>query len=131
MTDQAAARAFPFTDPVSGREVKLLVGGAFGSGVEHPDCDQLALVTPALDNFYCTHCRWNGRISGAWYMDVLRAKKSAGAPAAVEGNESPGAVVDARADEDHAAAGAPADTKTCDELLHQGHVCVVGAEVVE
>lgn len=38
--------------------------------VEHPRCDHPADVSADLDAFYCTQCRWNGRISGAWAVDM-------------------------------------------------------------
>jgi len=66
----SAATAHPFTDPVSGQEVVLHFGDA--PGVEHPGCGFRAEVSPELDAFYCTHCRRSGRISGAWFMDLLR-----------------------------------------------------------
>ena len=43
-------------------------------GVEHPDCTYLAVVSPDLDAYYCSECRWNGRISGAWFLDKWRAR---------------------------------------------------------
>lgn len=43
-------------------------------GVSHPDCDQRADVFPQLDAFFCTKCQWNGRISGAWFLDLLAEK---------------------------------------------------------
>jgi hypothetical protein len=61
-----------FTDPISHREVTLHVTTA-GAGVEHPGCTMLADVAVELDAFYCTECQWNGRISGAWFVDVWRA----------------------------------------------------------
>jgi hypothetical protein len=74
MVDTAAAggavtSAYPFTDPVSGRGCVVHFGVA--PGIEHPDCTFRAQVSPELDAFYCTHCRWKGRISGAWFMDLL------------------------------------------------------------
>lgn len=64
----------PFTDLVSGRAVVLHVSAdPTASGVEHPDCDQLADVSPGLDAFYCSKCRWSGRISGAWFVDLVTA----------------------------------------------------------
>jgi hypothetical protein len=62
---------YPFTDLVSHREVTLHMG--VEPGVEHPDCIYRAEVSPELDCFFCTHCGWNGRISGAWFMDLLMA----------------------------------------------------------
>ncbi len=64
--------AYPFTDPVSGRTVTLHMGPE-DYGVEHGTCLYRAEVSPHLDAFYCTGCGWNGRISGAWFMDLLTA----------------------------------------------------------
>lgn len=68
-----------FRDPISGRECALRVGmdvdrlrpGLPGLGVRHGECPQLADVSPELDCFYCPACGWNGRVSGAWAMDLL------------------------------------------------------------
>jgi hypothetical protein len=65
--------AHPFTDLVSMQSCTLHMGEA--PGVEHPDCIYRAEVTPCLDCFYCTYCGWNGRISGAWFMDLLMAQE--------------------------------------------------------
>lgn len=65
--------AHPFTDPVSGRDVVLhLVDGL---GVAHGDCPVLADVLPEIDAFYCPACRWNGRISGAWFTGLVAASR--------------------------------------------------------
>lgn len=60
-----------FLDPISGRSVVLSLEREIG--VEHPDCPHLATVHPELDAFFCGYCGWNGRISGAWFMDLLGA----------------------------------------------------------
>lgn len=39
-------------------------------GVVHAGCDRLAEVSPELDCFYCSDCGRQGRISGAWFMDL-------------------------------------------------------------
>jgi hypothetical protein len=63
--------AHAFTDPITNREVTLIVGEEMdATGVRHPGCPALAHVSPDLDAFYCAACRWNGRISGAWFMDL-------------------------------------------------------------
>lgn len=65
-----------FTDPISGRRLRVVTDGTFdGSGVEHPDCGRLADVSPELDAFFCPACQWNGRISGAWFMDLHGAHR--------------------------------------------------------
>jgi hypothetical protein len=69
-----------FTDPISCKDVVLCVDepGDFDApdGVEHPGCEERAVVSPDLDCFYCRSCGWNGRISGAWFMDMLEAEGS-------------------------------------------------------
>lgn len=67
--------AWPFVDLVSGQILTLRITGTrYGdAGVEHPGCDQLADVAPDLDAFYCPRCGWNGRITGAWFMDLWQA----------------------------------------------------------
>lgn len=62
--------AYDFTDPISGHMVTLHVAPTLG--VKHGDCPQRADVSVELDAFYCSFCGWNGRISGAWVMDLLR-----------------------------------------------------------
>ena len=68
----------PFVDPVSGRPCVLHMGDEPGvePGVEHPGCIYRAEVAPQLDCFYCRYCWWNGRISGAWFMDLLMAEEA-------------------------------------------------------
>jgi NTP pyrophosphatase (non-canonical NTP hydrolase) len=42
-----------------------------GLSVVHPgSCGYRADVSANLDAFYCTECRYNGRISGAWAVDM-------------------------------------------------------------
>lgn len=71
-----------FTDPVRALECELVVppggrvyprpGGA-KTGVAHPGCPAVADLAIDLDAFWCPACRWNGRVSGAWCADVIRA----------------------------------------------------------
>lgn len=63
------ADGYPFVDPITNRTVVLRTDGQ--AGVDHPGCLVRADVSPELDAFYCRDCHWNGRISGAWFMDVL------------------------------------------------------------
>jgi hypothetical protein len=63
-----------FTDPISGRHLVLRFGER-AAGVEHPGCAHLADVSPELDAFFCSACHWNGRISGAWFMDQMAAHR--------------------------------------------------------
>lgn len=65
-----------FTDPIHPSErVVLVIEETFdATGVEHPECARLAHVSPDLDAFYCQRCHWNGRISGAWFMDLWRTR---------------------------------------------------------
>lgn len=66
----------PFTDPISGRTLVLVVADTYeATGVEHPGCDLLANVSPDLDCFHCTACEWNGRISGRWFVDLWAAQQ--------------------------------------------------------
>ncbi len=62
----------PFTDPVSGRECTLITAPGSLSRVKHPGCPALADVSPELDAFYCRSCGWNGRVSGAWALDMAQ-----------------------------------------------------------
>jgi hypothetical protein len=77
----------PFTDLARLRECVLVIppGGSVCPaapgdpriGVEHPGADGpcivLADIALDLDAFYCRLCQWNGRISGAWATDLIRA----------------------------------------------------------
>ena len=60
---------YPFIDPVSGRECAAHFGDA--PGVEHPGCEYRGEVYPDLDAFCCYECGWNGRLNGAWFLDLL------------------------------------------------------------
>ena len=75
--EYAPVDKYPFTDLASMHEVTLHMGDE--PGVEHPYCIYRAEVTPSLDCFYCTHCGWSGRISGAWFMDLLMAEEESDA----------------------------------------------------
>lgn len=76
----------PFTDMVSGRECTLVIppdGRLFPKpgepmvGIRHPDCDELADVSVILDAFFCSRCsHGNGRVSGAWCIDMIEASKT-------------------------------------------------------
>ena len=79
MTAPAPLRA-PFTDPVSDTECVLVVppGGRVYPepgepkiGIVHPGCDALADLAVDLDAFFCPACKRNGRVSGAWCVDVI------------------------------------------------------------
>lgn len=72
---------YSFRDPIKQRVCQLVVprdGSYFPTGDEpkigiaHPDCDHIADVSPNLDAFYCPACRWNGRVSGAWVVGVVK-----------------------------------------------------------
>lgn len=66
-----------FVDPIhADARVHLVIGTDGLRGVGHPDCDQLADVSLELDAFYCSACRWNGRVSGAWVVDQLEAART-------------------------------------------------------
>jgi hypothetical protein len=72
---------FPFVDPISGQQCHLVIpqgGRVYPTkgqpkiGVAHPGaCDRLADLAVELDAFYCPACRWNGRVSGAWCVDMI------------------------------------------------------------
>lgn len=67
-----ANEAHPFVNLVTLEKVTLHFGDA--PGVEHPDCAYRAEVVPDLDAYHCRHCGRGGRISGAWFMDLLTAR---------------------------------------------------------
>jgi hypothetical protein len=68
-----------FTDPIRGAECVLVIPDGGRPGVEHPGADGpcvvLAEISLELDAFYCRLCQWNGRISGAWAADMIRAAR--------------------------------------------------------
>lgn len=66
--------AHPFTDPVSSKPCVLEVIPGCPPGVRHPGCGALADVSAQLDAFYCPACAYNGRISGAWVVGLLRSR---------------------------------------------------------
>jgi hypothetical protein len=63
-----------FTDPVTGERCELVIlnGKPY---VTHAGCDGWADVVVVLDAFYCGRCRWSGRVSGAWVMDVMAGSR--------------------------------------------------------
>lgn len=77
------AARFAFTDPIRSAECVLVVpdgGRVFPVapddpqiGVEHGGCGRVADLAIELDAFYCPACQWNGRISGGWAVDMIRA----------------------------------------------------------
>jgi hypothetical protein len=71
-----------FSDPIKNQWCELVVpdggrvfpiAGEPKIGVDHPGCDERADLSVELDAFYCPKCRWNGRISGAWAVDVIES----------------------------------------------------------
>ncbi len=72
----AVTEVHRFIDPIRGVECALALAPEDGAppGVAHPGCPFPADVSLDLDAFYCTHCRYNGRISGAWVVDLLRQR---------------------------------------------------------
>jgi len=46
-------------------------------GVAHPGCPVIADLEVGLDAFWCPQCQWNGRVSGAWCADLIRAAVTA------------------------------------------------------
>jgi hypothetical protein len=73
---------FTFLDPIRDRLCALVVppdGRVYGEpkiGIAHPDCDSLADLSVELDAFYCPACGWNGRVSGAWCVDMIEGTAS-------------------------------------------------------
>lgn len=63
-----------FRDPISGEDCLLVLAPRLG--IAHPDCAELADVTPPLDAFYCTACKWNGRVSGTWVAAMYDAEQN-------------------------------------------------------
>lgn len=81
-----------FLDPISNRVCALVVpadGRVFPSegeskiGVAHDDCEELADLSIELDCFYCRTCGWNGRISGAWAVEIIEAAKGGATDTAI------------------------------------------------
>lgn len=76
----------PFRDPIADGWCELVVppGGKVYPeasepkiGVAHPRCNALADLAIELDAFFCAACHRNGRISGAWCLEVI---EEAGSP---------------------------------------------------
>lgn len=67
---------FPFVDPMTGDTLVVVFGAAplvpydGKHGVRHDGCERLADVSPDLDCWFCPECRRQGRVSGAWFMDL-------------------------------------------------------------
>lgn len=74
MSDSLVIR--PFTDLVSGEPCALVIRMTGPAEVAHPRCYELADLVMGLDAFYCTKCQYNGRVSGAWCSDEVRAWRS-------------------------------------------------------
>ncbi|SRR6266566_3003174 len=77
--------ALAFTDLVSNQRCELVIppGGRVYPGpgepkigVAHPGCPAVADLAVELDAFWCPACGWNGRVSGAWCVDMIRAGRS-------------------------------------------------------
>lgn len=71
-----------FVDPISQEHCFLVVppGGRIFPvkgqpkiGVRHGTCAETADLAVELDAFYCPTCGWNGRISGAWAIEMINA----------------------------------------------------------
>jgi hypothetical protein len=73
-------RRFAFTDPAGGETCELAVTAGGGTpvylGVAHPRCGALADVFVYLDAFYCEACGRNGRVSGAWCLDMAETVRT-------------------------------------------------------
>jgi hypothetical protein len=65
-------RTYEFFEPLHAENVLLVIGPTHATtGVAHPGCVALAPVAISYDSAYCGACRWQGRISGAWFMSLL------------------------------------------------------------
>ena len=70
-----------FLDPIRGQMCALVIpvdGTVWHEpkiGVAHPDCDALADLSVELDAFHCQSCRWKGRVSGAWCVDMIEESR--------------------------------------------------------
>jgi len=80
MADNDVYRDLTFVDPIRQRKCVLVIppegrvyptAGEPKIGIAHPDCDELADLSVELDAFYCPACGWNGRVSGAWCIDMI------------------------------------------------------------
>lgn len=45
--------------------------------VAHPNCQVSATVSADLDAFFCAHCHYNARISGAWAVEMWQKEQRA------------------------------------------------------
>ena len=84
MTSPAPAREATFTDPIREQQCTLVIppgGHVFPEpgepkiGVAHPGCETVADLTIELDAFWCAAWHWNGRVSGAWCLDEIKAAR--------------------------------------------------------
>jgi hypothetical protein len=84
MTPTADTARHRFTDPIGSAECVLVIprngrvfpsGGEPKIGIAHPGCDELGDLSIELDAFYCPACQWNGRVSGAWCVDMIEAQR--------------------------------------------------------
>jgi len=73
-----------FVDPISSQWCVLVIpeGGRLYPGdgdpkigIRHPDCPEVADLSVELDAFYCPTCGWNGRVSGAWCVDLIEQSR--------------------------------------------------------
>ena len=74
----------PFTDDTTGEVCKLVIpqhGRVFPAagqpkiGISHGGCGTLADLCAELDAFWCPDCHRNGRVSGAWAHDQIKAMR--------------------------------------------------------
>jgi hypothetical protein len=59
-----------FTDYTTGDRCFLAVNERGTPVVKHRKCFAMAAVIAELDAFYCLECRYSGRISGKWALDI-------------------------------------------------------------
>ena len=65
-----ATQPMTFRDPITGDMCELVAVPEVG--VKHPRCARLADLCAELDAFYCPQCRMNGRINGAWAIQLVK-----------------------------------------------------------
>jgi hypothetical protein len=71
-----------FVDPISGAELMVVIDPSKpvfdAATVPHAKCATPARVSADLDAFYCGACSLNGRISGAWVLDLIAEARRCG-----------------------------------------------------
>lgn len=63
-----------FTDYLTGDRCFLVITPGGKPGIRHPKCPVMADLIAELDAFYCMECKYNGRISGRWAVEIAAAR---------------------------------------------------------